>query len=125
MNTLSKVEIIRGYSLIRLFKSAKIIESEYFKYKILVVNKIDVSNLKILISVSKRLFKRAVDRNLLKRRIKEVFRLNKGKFVVPNEKLTLINFIYNCRFIVDYKGIENDIVTFICNYINNNYGSVA
>lgn len=46
----------------------------------------------ILISVSKRFFKRAVDRNLLKRRIREAYRKEKQNFQVPTK--LLIAFIY-------------------------------
>ena len=55
----------------------------------------------VLISVPKKKFKRAVDRNLLKRRIREIYRLQKSEQLLPfltEHSLTLIvgiNYIGN------------------------------
>jgi ribonuclease P protein component len=62
----------------------------------------------VLFTVSKRNFKRAVDRNKLKRRMREAFRLNKSKLSSP-QKL-LIGYIYTPKEILPYSQIEEAIV---------------
>ncbi|BDD02817.1 ribonuclease P protein component [Aureibacter tunicatorum] len=62
----------------------------------------------VLVSVSKRKFKHAVDRNLVKRRIKEAYRLNKH---IISPKLDqnvsfLIAFIYVSPKLLPYNEIE-------------------
>ncbi len=42
-----------------------------------------VHPVQVLISVPKKRFKRAVDRNLLKRRIRELYRIHKSEFLFP------------------------------------------
>ena len=64
-------------------------------------------------SVPKKKFKRAVDRNLLKRRMKESYRLNKAELIdlANNKNLNLsLFFIFSANSILDYHQIEKSIV---------------
>ena len=56
---------------------------------------------RILVSVPKRHFKRAVKRNLLKRRIRESYRLQKDLLPVPMD----IAFLYQAREVLSYDEI--------------------
>jgi ribonuclease P protein component len=61
-------------------------------------------------TVGKRNFKRAVQRNLIKRRMREAYRLNKHKFYVEiGEKQVAVFFIYTGKTISEYKQIESSV----------------
>lgn len=62
----------------------------------------------VLITVSARTFKRAVDRNLIKRRIREAYRLNKSH--LPESTKLMIAYIYNAKEILPFAQIQEGVV---------------
>lgn len=65
---------------------------------------------RIVVSVPKRSFKRAVKRNLLKRRIRESYRRQKGLLVQPWDLL----IVYTSREVLPYEAIFADMTEMLC-----------
>lgn len=76
-------------------------DEQVIKYRYL--RNTDSDRNRIMVSVPKRLFKRAVKRNLLKRRIRESYRLQ--KHILPEDGGTDILFIYNTKEILPFSTI--------------------
>lgn len=103
--TLKKKERLSvGTDLSRLFASGRYGITDGFRYCYRIGNGLPFN--RIVVSVPKKCFRRAVKRNLQKRRIREAYRLNKNLLPVNAEKGgTDIIFIYRTKDILDFNTI--------------------
>ena len=100
--TLSKSERLCGKKAIaELMEHGKGGSSGCLRYRFLPGEEVS----RILVSVPKRYFKRAVKRNLLKRRIRESYRLQKELLPVPVD----IAFLYQDREVLPFADIYDAV----------------
>jgi ribonuclease P protein component len=112
---LKRAEILKSkIKLDLVFKEGKSITQFPIKC---IFKEIDVEKnsekIQVGFSVPKRLFKKAVDRNLLKRRLREAYRRNKQILKEPIElkdKQLLLFLIYLANKPLSYQEIEDKIV---------------
>lgn len=119
--TLKKKERLSvGTDLSRLLASGRYGITDGFRYCYRIGNELSFN--RIVVSVPKKCFRRAVKRNLLKRRIREAYRLNKNLLPANVEKGgTDIIFIYRTKDILDF----NTIVLSVRNILENLAAKVA
>jgi ribonuclease P protein component len=75
----------------------------------------------MLVSVSKRKLRHAVKRNLVKRRVKEAYRLNKAPlydYLKSKDEKLIVSFIYVANKPLPYQLIEEKIIVLLNRLIN-------
>ena len=124
--TFAKEERLHEKRLIgRLFKSGKSFFVFPFKVYYTVLEEKLPFPAKVLVSVPKRNFKKATDRNHIKRLVREAYRRNKT-VLCPGEsdknckKTYLIGLIYTPKVQMDYKETERKIILILQQLQNKN-----
>ena len=111
-NTFKKVERLnKKKHITELFQKGSSFYIYPFKILFLDGSDLDEANPdchQILISVPKRLFKRAVDRNRIKRLTREAYRLNKNELEIRHK--LLIAYIYTAKKVLSYKDVEKGML---------------
>ena len=107
---LDKSERLRSFGrLRRLFQSGRGGFIYPFRY-IVCTESSDTLSASILFSTPKKIHKRANRRNLLRRRMREAYRLNKSVLTASGKTGAVdIALIYSSREVHDYKTIENGV----------------
>jgi len=107
-----KQERLQSKKLISLlFESGRSFSLFPFRIFFLLIEPVDNSSIKFLVSVPKKRFKKAVDRNLLKRRTRESFRGLKSQLIahIPAGKTILVAYIYTSDQILPFNLIQNKL----------------
>ena len=122
MQTFTKAERLTSKIAIEnLYQSKKGVQSPPFRINWMEAPESDIP-VQVVISVPKRLFKKAVDRNKLKRLTREAYRKNKNVlYQAINTKNIFLMFIYTDKKLSEYNTIEKAILeafTKICKNIN-------
>lgn len=112
MQTFTKSERLCSKVIIdKVFETGRIIAGPSFKLLWLEAPENAEQPAQVVITVPKRTFKRAVDRNLLKRRIREAYRKNKGSmYEAISPKAIYLVLLYTGRNIAEYKEVEEKII---------------
>ncbi|MDR0961816.1 MAG: ribonuclease P protein component [Mediterranea sp.] len=129
MKTLGKSERLNKKKVIEQLFSGKSCSFSVFPLRI-VYMPADESDapVSILVSVSKRRFKRAVKRNCMKRRIKEAYRKNKHRLLQqlpPDSPQLVIAFIYLSDKLTESKVIEKRMQTALARILETTQHAAA
>jgi ribonuclease P protein component len=115
MNTFKKEErLYSKKSLDLLFKNGSSFLLYPFRITYLLVDEVHSFKAQVVINVAKKRYKRAVDRNLIKRRTREAYRLQKESHLyarlIDSNKLILLSLQFIGKEKYDYNFFEKKLI---------------
>ena len=117
--TYNKYEKLKSRKLIKqLFENGKAISIFPLRLIYLKIEHDGKFLLQTGVSVSKRNFKLAVDRNRIKRMMREVYRLNKNILYKSLDEKYIFMFIYLGKSEINYKKLDDKMKTLIKTFLN-------
>jgi ribonuclease P protein component len=96
----------------RLFSEGRWLRSSHLRFLYLEINEDLPSPAQVMFSVPKKLHRTAVARNLLKRRMRESYRIQKNQLyqtLTTTEKKVIMAFIYSVEEKSDFRIIDKEI----------------
>lgn len=111
--TLGRSECLKGKKTIQnLFESGNVLRAGYIKLAWGYYPSEDLGTIKVGFAVPKSKFNKSTDRNLLKRRMRESFRLGKNLIPPPQDKSKMLGliFVYTGSQIECYKDVYSKIM---------------
>ncbi|MCU4155948.1 ribonuclease P protein component [Carboxylicivirga sp. A043] len=105
-----------------LFTKGKSFVKYPFRVSFMPISPEEQGNAQILVSVSKKRFKRAYKRNRLKRLTREAYRLNKASFIAALHEKDVklaVAFIYLPTDMLDYASVEKGMKKALKKVIND------
>ena len=112
--TLKKEERLYGYATLEnVYVNGKHFSTDSIKIIFLEIPKSNFPTGRVVFSVPKKSFKRAVDRNLLKRRMREIYRNHKHllyKELEEKEKNIHMYIIYLAKEILSFNELKENIL---------------
>ena len=122
-NTLPKSERLRSRKTIALlFSKGNAISASPVRMLWLQAANSENSPFQFAVAVPKKNFRRAVDRNRLKRQMREAVRKNKSavkKILAEKNKPCALMFVFTAKEKADYKEIEKQIILILQRFISN------
>ena len=120
--TLTKAERLRSRKIISLlFNEGNSIVASPIRMVWVQTENTEQSPLQFAVSVPKKKFKRAVDRNRLKRQMREVVRKNKSeikKLLSEKNKHCALMFVFTGKEKAEFKEIEEKIILILQRFVS-------
>lgn len=114
MFELKKSSILKNKKLIMILKKQRCIKTSIVALRFVFTDEQLDSKIKVLFFVPKKNIRKAVDRNLIRRRLKECYRILKTYINNNFKKTLLLEFIYCDKVLNSYVSIKNTIIYLIC-----------
>ena len=119
-NTYPKTEKLKSKTTIDLlFSEGKSVSKYPLRLVYVPVDLEKEEQIKMGVSVSKKYFKKAVDRNYFKRVLRETYRLNKHLLLENSEKKYAFMFFYQTKDRLSYQEINEKTIQLFQKFIQN------